>query len=245
MEGILLEKIIYLKTNVRTAELFFQELTIVLTVEDRELTKISHPAKYSDEIMPILEKYLIGYENILDPFAGSGKLRKIRPDAYLLEIEKEWAELSGATWGDFYNPPWPDGFFDAIVTSPTYGNRMADKLLLDGTKRNTYANALERNLSLNNTGRLQWGRKYRESHYEMWRQVYKLLRVDGRFILNIKDHIRNKKVMPVSRFHRLIILRIGFDLESEYKVKVPSLRYGENYGERVDYENIFIFRKKQ
>lgn len=88
-----------------------------------------HPAKYSDVLLPVFIKALEGHERILDPFAGTGKLRLIRPDAFLLEIEPEWAEISGATVGDALAMPWDDGTFDAVCTSPTYGNRMADHFI--------------------------------------------------------------------------------------------------------------------
>ena len=63
---------------------------------------MNHPAKYSDALLPHFATWLCGYARLLDPFAGTGKLRTIRPDAVLLEIEPEWAarmqSRRGYTW---------------------------------------------------------------------------------------------------------------------------------------------------
>lgn len=201
------------------------------------------PAKYSDVLMPFLGELLEGYEKVLDPFAGTGKIRLIRPDAYLLEIEPEWAEIRGATVGNALELPWPNNYFDAVVTSPTYGNRMADHHnARDESKRNTYRHTLGRELSPYNSGGMQWGKKYRAFHYVAWDEVRRVLKPGGRFILNISDHIRKGKVIPVCRFHRLMLLRLGFDLERYCLVDTPRQRQGQNSKLRVGYEMIYIFR---
>ena len=62
-----------------------------------------HPAKYSEPLMPIFLKHLKDSSSVLDPFAGTGKLKSIRPDAILLEIEYEWAFINKAVVGDAQN----------------------------------------------------------------------------------------------------------------------------------------------
>jgi hypothetical protein len=70
---------------------------------------------------------------ILDPFAGPGGIHALRDRGFLtfgVEIEPLWARASPFTFiGDATDLP-PTARrrapFDAIVTSPTYGNRMAD-----------------------------------------------------------------------------------------------------------------------
>jgi SAM-dependent methyltransferase len=165
--------------------------------------KDNHPAKFSDILLPIFSKELQGYNKILDPFAGTGKLRLVRPDAFLLEIEPEWAMCSGATVGDALALPWKNGVFDAVCTSPTYGNRMADHFT-DHQKnknytRNTYRHALGRPLSANNSGRMQWGDNYRDFHKKAWVEVWRVLRPGGKFVLNVSDHIRKGVVQEVTR----------------------------------------------
>lgn len=208
--------------------------------------KIRFPAAYSNALLPILEQTLTGYEKILDPFAGTGKIRLIRPDAYLLEIEPEWAAIRGATVGDALDLPWPDEYFDAVVTSPTYGNRMADHHdAKDGSKRNTYRHCLGRPLHPNNSGQLQWGKKYRAFHYLAWLEVWRVLRPGGRFVLNISDHIRKGKRIKVSRFHKLLCLQLGFCLIEEYNIQTPRNREGQNGNARVDREQVYVFEKKE
>lgn len=120
-------------------------------------TTAPHPAKYTVALLPTFARMLQGYTKILDPFGWTGKifeLLKFLPTAKIsaIEIEPEWAVVNPRVEvGNAINLRWPDGHFDAICTSPTYGNRMADGLI-DGTERITYASKLGRKLSQDNTG---------------------------------------------------------------------------------------------
>jgi len=126
----------------------------------------------------------------------------------------------------------------------TYGNRMADHHnAKDGSKRNTYRHTLGRELSPQNSGSLQWGAEYRRFHYKAWKEVRRVLRDDGRFVLNIKDHIRKGKIISVTHFHLLLPIIMGFDLVKEYQVATPGLREGENHEARISHESILVFRK--
>lgn len=208
---------------------------------------VEHPAKFSDVILKAIEPLLAGYEKVLDPFAGTGRLREIQPDAYLIEIEPEWAEIASAEVGNALDLQYPDGFFDACATSPCYGNRMADHFedhqKEKGYKRHTYRHYLGRPLHPDNAGQLQWGKKYRDFHRRAWAEVYRVLRSGGRFILNISDHIRAGKRVEVSEWHCSTILQLGFQLENCFTVETPRQRHGANRNLRVDHENIYVFKK--
>jgi SAM-dependent methyltransferase len=208
---------------------------------------INHPAKYSDVLLPIMNRMLDGYQRVLDPFAGTGKLRLICPDATLLEIEPEWAAISGAVVGDATAMPFDDSAFDAVATSPTYGNRMADNFQDHQTekryRRNTYRHALGRPLTVNNSGAMQWGDAYRSFHRRAWHEVHRVLRPGGIFVLNISDHIRKGVVQEVTSWHREAILDLRFEELERVDVPTRRQRMGKNREARVPYESVILFRK--
>ena len=203
-----------------------------------------HPAKYTDALLPHFKKIIGDCENILDPFAGTGKLKEIYPQATLLEIEPEWAKINNAIVGDATNMPneWEESF-DVVCTSPCYGNRMADSFnAKDNSKRNTYQHSLGRKPSRNSSATLQWGEKYKQFHKKAWAEVYRVLSNEGKFVLNISDHIRAGKVQQVTEWHIYECLKRGFVLVDWIKVETPRNKFGANR-QRVDYESILVFKK--
>jgi len=212
------------------------------------MPKIEHPAKYSDVLLPIFDKYLPDDTcKILDPFAGTGKLKTIRPNCTLLEIEPEWANICGAIVGDATDMPFSTDYFDAICTSPTYGNRMADAFqdhqVEKKYKRNTYTHSLGRKLSVNNSGGMQWGEKYRTLHFKAWQECFRVLKKGGIFILNISDHIRTGQIMEVTKWHINTLVGVGFSEREHIKCETKRQRFGQNGSLRVGYESIVVFDK--
>ena len=103
-----------------------------------------HPARYSDALLPVMARYLIGCRRVLDPFGGVGGVFRLSawlPGAELqaVEIEPEWAAADPRiTLGSALSLPWAAGYFDAVATSPAYGNRMADHHdARDGSRRSS------------------------------------------------------------------------------------------------------------
>lgn len=220
------------------------------------VTKPPHPAKYSDALIPlfweIVEQYRV--HSILDPMAGVGKIGLLRDYGFAgrivaNEIEPEWAAQAPAHVemhvGDAANMTWArDGEFDAIVTSPTYGNRMADHHnARDGSRRYTYRHVLGRPLNPANTGQMQWGEAYREAHRRIWTECVRVLRPGGIMVVNCKNHIRRGEIVRVSEWHAEELQRQGLRFLDKITIQTPGMRHGANAGLRVDHEDVWVFRK--
>ena len=208
-----------------------------------------HPARYSDALLPVMARYLIGCRRVLDPFGGVGGVFRLSawlPGAEFqaVEIEPEWAAADPRiTLGSALSLPWAAGYFDAVCTSPTYGNRMADHHhARDGSKRHTYRHSLGRELHSDNAGALQWGDRYRPFHRQAWAEARRVLRSGGLFVLNCKDHVRRGALQPVTDWHIAELERLGFALVDRVAVATPGQRHGANGALRVDYETVAVLR---
>lgn len=238
-----------------------------------------HPAKFTKALLDkMLEEWPAwGHGPILDPFAGTGKVHSLADKLGLqsigVELEPEWASQHERTIvGNALHLPFANNTFGSIVTSPCYGNRMADNhtardkcrrcdgygRLLTGellktkpcpacngsklSRRNTYRHALERPLSDNSGAGLQWGVKYQNFHERAWQEALRVLRPEGLLVLNIKDHIRGGEIQPVSDWHASALAWVGLRLEALHEVPCPGNRQGANGELRVDHEYVMLFR---
>lgn len=207
-----------------------------------------HPAKFTDVILSVIDEMLPEKGLVLDPFAGTGKLHSlstaIRP-VVGVEIEPEWASLSPMTIvGNAVKLPFGDKVFDAIATSPTYGNRMADHHeARDGSYRVTYRHMLGRRLNPCNSGQMQWGDSYREFHGRAWRESVRVLRPGGYLVLNIADHIRKGERQLVTQWHVRALWELGMDVVTSKAVNTPGMRNGANSNIRVGHEYVIMFRR--
>jgi DNA modification methylase len=186
--------------------------------------------------------------------AGTGKIAKIREFGFkghiiCNDLEPDWADLKYEVneWyiSDAEEMVWcKDESIDAICTSPAYGNRMADHFhSKDKSRRITYYHSLGRDLDERNTGRLQWGDKYRDAHTLLYREFWRVLKPGGLFVLNVSDHIRNGERIPVTAWHQKVCLTLGFKYVNRFRVMTPRMRFGANHNKRVRYENIIVFEK--
>lgn len=202
-------------------------------------------------ILKVCEQYLPAKgSRVLDPFAGVGTTAKLLPDYDVVgvEIESEWASQHSSTvCGDSLLVVPTLGSFDAILTSPTYGNRMADDFeAKEGSSRITYRHKLGRKLSHNTTSNLHFGRKnkkYEDLHLAIWKVCVDALREEGIFILNCKDFIANGEVQEVTKWHRLVLESYGLTCVAEDKVPSRGMRFGANRDKRLDYEWVLAFEK--
>jgi len=188
---------------------------------------MKHPAAFPAKIIEAIRTALPDDGlRVLDPFCGVGKVASVNPTWVCcgVEIEKEWAAqarergvlcLTGdarENVGSFL------GHVDAIVTSPCYGNRMADLYAPPPEKkhqmRRTYRIALGHDLSPGSAAGLQWGDDYRTLHEQVWRVCVDKLRPGGRFVLNIKNHPRNGVEIGVAEWHLSTLMGLGLYLRS-------------------------------
>ena len=187
-----------------------------------------------------------GCKRIFDPFGGTGRvfiLQKSYPQAeiYPIELESEWARVNRRTIpGNALYLPFANHSMDACVTSPTYGNRMADGKSKNG-KRMTYADQLGRKLHPDNSGAMQWGDLYRSFHINAWTEARRVLKHGGIFVLNIKNHIRAGKEQLVTEWHIETLEALGFRYDQWIKINTPSMRKGANAEKRIDYESVIRF----
>src|ERR1044072_9645513 len=179
---------------------------------------------FVEALTPLAEH---GPVSVLDPFAGTGRIHKLRDMGPFLttgvEIEHECSDMSPHTFlGNALALQFNADSFDAVVTSPTYGNRMADKHeAKDSSTRRSYRHDLGGQLHEMNSGGMQWGAQYRAFHEEAWTEVRRVVRDGGLFVLNIKDHIRKGKRQYVAGWHISTICRLGFDLLWHDGVEAP------------------------
>lgn len=205
---------------------------------------VPHPAKYSDVVLDKIAELCDPTWLCLDPFTGTGRCHELVErgavaDMIGIELEPEWAHQHPATIRanvlDVDQIFMPESF-DAVITSPCYGNRMADHHnAKDGSRRVGYKFSLGRDLHPANAGQLQWGDKYRTFHEEAWAKVVPLIKPGGVFILNIEDHIRRGEIQPVTAWHVEALCGLGLivDASDMHLVGTPGMRFGANHEKRV------------
>jgi tRNA G10 N-methylase Trm11 len=185
-----------------------------------------HPARFSDAALETLAGLVPVGAILLDPFAGTGRIHELAGVHTVgVELEPEWAGIHSCTLvGDALALPFAANTFDAIATSPSYGNRLADHHeARDGSTRRSYRQDLGRPLHPNNSGAEQWGPRYRTMLERSWREAIRVLRPGGTFLLVISDHVRAGKVQRVTEWH-LGTLQVAPTLTRAWRARQwPSL----------------------
>jgi hypothetical protein len=103
----------------------------------------------------------------------------------------------------------------------------------DGSYRVSYRHTLGRPLSTGNSGALQWGDAYRALHRAAWAEVVRVLRPGALVLVNVKDHIRRGRLVPVAAWHWETLEALGCVVEAVDPVHTPGLRLGANRAARV------------
>jgi hypothetical protein len=225
-------------------------------VAKRIPSKKEHPAPFSDPILDAVASQLTeagATGTVLDPFAGTGRVHELRDrvDAIMtvgVEIEPEWAAKHPDTIEgnalELTKTIAPESV-DAIVTSPTYGNRMADHHdAKDDSVRLTYKHSLGRDLHDDNSGQLQWGEEYRAFHEQAWAEAVAALKPGGTLTLNIKNHVRDGEQQRVVEWHIDTLYGLGLHLIELDIVATKGLMAGANAEKRTLAEFVATFRKE-
>lgn len=241
------------------------------------MTDQHHPAPFSASIMDVLAELIRDWPGpILDPYAGIGRVHELgRDDTWGIEIEEPWADAHERTiWGDsstarlaLFSPPGgvcisgrhiPEP--KAIVTSPDYGNRMADQYL--GTpeeqrkraehgetpRRRSYAISLGRKVSEGSSARYAFGEAYKAQHRRIFTAVTSVCLPDAKLALNVSDFYKTlssgaepQRIHVVS-FWVELIAELGWVVEGLIPVGTRRFRDGANSDLRVDEETIVVAR---
>jgi SAM-dependent methyltransferase len=210
----------------------------------------SHPAAFSRPVLRVIRELLGGepeqYKRVLDPFAGTGRIHDLREFGFEtmgIELEKEWADLSEFTkQGTALKTGLRKGSVDAVATSPTYGNRLADSYeASDPDRRHSYHFDLGRKPSEGSSAVMPWGDEYRAFHVKAWEEAVRVLKPNGRFILNIKDHIRDGEWQDVAAWHVSTIMALGFTMAAVRPVSTKGVPSGANAEVRSEAELVFAF----
>lgn len=212
---------------------------------------VGHPAKFSPSILTVLQEILDREADgrrlrILDPFAGVGGVHQLVGfETVGVELEPEWAGQHPQTeQGDATRLRFEDGSFDAVVTSISYGNRMADAYDgRDGSKRYTYRLALGRPLSAGSGSGLQWGSAYRRLHAAAFAEMRRVVRPGGLVVVNVSNHVRRDSVQGVVEWALSALFAEGLGLVEVRLVGTPRMRHGANGGVRVVGEHVLVLRK--
>jgi DNA modification methylase len=212
-----------------------------------------NPAKFTDSILEEIAKQ-VNHKNIkgvcLDPFAGSGKIAKIKQftniEIHCNDIEDGWKE-------DYDVDVWyhqdaeflvTDRTFDAIITSPTYGNRMADHHKAnDGSRRITYTHRYGQKLSDGNTGVMHFGKEYKDKHTRIFTNLRKLLKSNGLLMVNVSNFIRNGEEVDVVGWWKDMLTNVGFSFIEDVPIATPRMKFGANRTKRVQNENLLIWKR--
>lgn len=222
---------------------------------------MSHPAPFSEPIVKRLDRLVraeakrVGFLEVLDPFAGVGRIHRMHRPGYVettgIEIEAEWADVHELTiHGDLFDvvKRWRGRRkFDVIATSPTYGNRFSDHHTpKDASRRHGYAHDLGRMPTSGSSGVLPWGPRYWQFHADAYRALLSVTKPGGLGLFNVSDFVRHKEIVPAVQWHLGALYGAGWAMETNERpvlIATRRMRHGANHDARVGHEVILRVRR--
>ena len=218
-----------------------------------------HFSRYHPKILEAIEERIGHSKKILDPMAGTLERLSIleRPDrgyhqVWGMEIEPEW--VNGYSHprlihGDSRSMHFADETFDTIVVSPVYGNRDSDLTgeWWDNADRKSYAAALGRNPSKGSLcrGLSSESEGYQRGHALIWCESVRVLKTGGLFFLNIKNYVRQGRIIRVSQWHRdFLRATLGLQEIDDTAIPTEGRKFGTNSDVRAEKaEKIYVYLK--
>ena len=218
-----------------------------------------HHTRYHPKIIEAIQQRIGHSKRILDPMAGTfERLRELERyengwhQTHGIELENEWVigyPHPRLRQGDARDLPFDNEYFDCVVVSPSYGNRDSDKTgdWWDNDDRLTYAAALRRNVSANSLCQPFDNPVYKSGHTHAWAESTRVLKTGGMFFINLKNHIKAGRIIPVSQWHREILRDILKYVEiDDAAIPTPGRFSGANSGTRAEFaEKLYVFRKSE
>jgi DNA modification methylase len=185
--------------------------------------------KSKDEEYQALVDSIITSPPYADIYSSSKAGKAIRTGETKIHSEKHLArpyteDLNKDNIGNL-----PLGSVDVCITSPPYGNRLADAEVNDGDKqRMSYAQAGavdERNigrLPLKEVEKKGRSETYLEAMLKVYANMYAVLKPGGRAIVIVKPYIRDHKPVDLPYYTYILMKKVGFTLEKLYKLRLKT-----------------------
>jgi hypothetical protein len=108
--------------------------------------------------------------------------------------------------------------------------------------RMTYRHQLGRPLHPDNSGQLQWGRRYRDFHDRAWSEALRTLRPGALVVVNLSNHIRKGEEQQVAEWHMKWFFTHDCRFLDLDVVATDRMGHGANRNLRCEFEHIFVFR---
>jgi hypothetical protein len=175
-------------------------------------------------VLAVFDNLLPIGARVLDPFAGSNRIHELGETLFArttvgVELEPEWAGGHPRTiHGDAAALPFPGASFDAVATSPSYGNRYADQSVRPEATTFSYAHALGRRCSPGSGAALQWGPAYRDLHRRCVVEMVRVVRPGALVLVNMKDHVRGGRRQHVVDWWVDVLQAEGLELVDRVEI---------------------------